>query len=431
MKQFAKKSTAILMAIILFLPLLSVYAVTDTPTLPIRDTFEAAGGTVAWDSENRRITATLAENTYVFYPNSARAYVNGEAFTLLNNVFIEDDRAFIHGADLENLLSQVAEATVQSGFASLPVVVGEGTAFPLDGILAMPADATGPVPGVVIVHGSGPSDMDGTLFENTPLRDIAEYLAANGIATIRYNKRTYSHGAALPEGFTVWEETMEDAILAAEILRAHPDIDSDRVFIIGHSLGGMLAPRIHGEGGNFAGLILLGGSPRFLPDISLTQSILTLEATAALMPEGAEKDELLATIQVLPDIWHEQFGAVLALPDEVTKVTPLPEFGVFAYYYVDLYRHPVADFLESALVPMLVLQAGNDMQILTDIDFALYQELLAGRTDVTFKLYEGLNHLFMPSTKTNILELMDEYAIPSHVDAQVLADIAAWILAQS
>jgi dienelactone hydrolase len=431
MKQFAKKSTAILMAIILFLPMLSVYAVTDTPTLPIRDTFEAAGGAVAWDSENRRITATLAENTYIFYPNSAQAYVNGEAIILLNNVFIEDDRAFIHGADLGNLLSQAAETTGQSGFASLSVVVGEGTAFPLDGILAMPTSVTGPVPGVVLVHGSGAADMNGTLFENTHLRDIGEYLAANGIATIRYNKRTYSHGAAMFGGFTVWEETMEDAILAAEILRAHPGIDSDRVFIIGHSLGGMLAPRIHAEGGNFAGLILLGGSPRFLGDIHLTQNILTLEATASLMPEGEEKDALLEAIEIMPAVWHEQFGAALALPDDVAKVTPLPDFGTSIYYYIDLYRNSIAGFLESATVPILVLHADNDFQVLTDIDFALYQELLADRDNVTFKLYDGLNHLFMPSTKTNILELMEEYAIPSHVDAQVLADIAAWILAQS
>jgi hypothetical protein len=169
----------------------------------------------------------------------------------------------------------VGEDVQSEGFTDIPVIVGEGTDFPLNGILSMPDNVSGKIPAVVLVHGSGPQDMDETIFENKPFRDIAEHLASNEIAVIRYDKRTFAHGAKAVQtfggGLSVWEETIEDAILAAEMLRSDPRIDENRVFIIGHSLGGMLAPRIHAEGGNFAGLILLAGSPRFLLDISKNQ----------------------------------------------------------------------------------------------------------------------------------------------------------------
>ena len=144
------------------------------------------------------------------------------------------------------------------GFTDYPIIIGEGTDFPLAGLLSMPNNAAGTVPAVVIVAGSGPHDMDASTV-GSPYRDIAEFLAANGIAVIRYDKRTFTHGERMVQelggSMTVWEESVEDAILAAELLRADSRIDENRVYIIGHSLGGMLAPRIHVAGGDFAGLI--------------------------------------------------------------------------------------------------------------------------------------------------------------------------------
>jgi len=264
--------------------------------------------------------------------------------------------------------------------------------------------------------------MDTTIFVNKPFRDLAEHLAANGIAVIRYDKRTFAHGARMGNDTTVWEETIEDAILAAEMLKSDPRIDEHRVFVLGHSLGGMLAPRIHAEGGDFAGLILFAGSPRFLIDISKMQNIFAIEA----MEEGEEKEAALAFMEE----WDDYYHAFLTLPDDEAKITLVPGWGTSAYYFKDLYENPAAAYIENITAPFLVLQGSNDLQILTDLDFGLYQELLAGRSNVTFKLYEGLNHLFMPSTIESIMELMDEYAIESQVDSHVLVDIVEWIRSQ-
>jgi len=449
MRKITKKAIALLLVAILLASNAAIVMSQTMEALPIRATFESQGGEVEWDGNYGRITANIVGVSIVFYVGSSQAYVNENAVTLQSAVFIENDRAFVCQVDLmyvSQLLAEViatpaeplaevittpteplAEAVERDGFTDYPIVVGAGTDFALDGILSMPTNAYEPVPAVVIVHGSGPGDMHGSIFDNKPYRDIADYLAANGIAVIRYNKRTHAHAASLPQGFTVWEEAIEDAILAAELLRADPRVDPERVYILGHSLGGMLAPRIHYMGGNFAGLILFAGSPRFLPEISLTQNLMMLQATAALM-EDDEREALLALLDSAQDLLQEQIAALLAIPDDMAKTLNLPDWGSSAYYMIDMYRNPAVAFLEAIDIPMLVMQGSNDLQVLVDIDFAMYKDLLSDRENVTFMLYEGLNHLFMPSSKTSILEMMDEYAIPAVVDAQVLTDIVVWVL---
>jgi dienelactone hydrolase len=303
----------------------------------------------------------------------------------------------------------------KDGYAEIPVTVGEGTEYPLNGMISMPNNAAGKVPAAVIVHGSGPLDMDGTVYANKPYREIADYLAENGVASIRYDKRTLTHGAKMDGSWTVMEEMVEDAVLAAEMLKVDPRIDGDRIFLIGHSMGGMLAPRIYAESGDYAGIIILAGSPRFLLDISKDQNIAYVNDNM----EGEERDAALAQIE---GAWDAQVNALVTLPDDTAKATPV-ESGASAYYFKDLYNNPASAYIENITAPFLVLQGSKDFQISPEKDFGLYGELLAGRQNAELKLYEGLNHLFMPSSTGN----SDEYQNEGHMDSQVLADITAWI----
>ena len=155
------------------------------------------------------------------------------------------------------------------------IVVGKDTKYPLKGILTLPDNITEPVPAVVLVHGSGSSNMDEKVGKITPFKDLAEGLAKQGIACVRYNKRSFSYGFKMVMDkkniVTVKEETIDDAIMAANLLKNDSRIDTSKVFIIGHSMGGMLAPRIDAEGGNFRGLILMAGSPLPMEKIMLIQ----------------------------------------------------------------------------------------------------------------------------------------------------------------
>lgn len=326
-------------------------------------------------------------------------------------------------SDIQETTGTVGETN--SSFISENIKIGAGTEWELAGILTLPENAGGKVPAVVLVQGSGPSDMDETIYENKPFREIAEYLSSNGIAVIRYNKRTYTYGAKMVKqlggSLTVNEETMEDAILATKILKSDPRIDENRVYILGHSLGGMLAPRIHNMGGDYAGLIIFAGSPRSLLEIIGDQQILQILETTA------DKDKE-AFITAAYESINKQMVDIANMPDDEAK-KQIDASGASLYYYKDLIINRAELYIKEIKVPMLIMQGKSDLQVFYDKDFELYKQLLNNRTDVTFKLYEGLNHIFMPSTVTKVSELLDEYKIKAHIDSQVLKDIADWIKA--
>lgn len=120
------------------------------------------------------------------------------------------------------------------------------------------------VPVVILVHGSGPSNMDEAIGPNAPFRDLAEGLSRRGVAVLRYDKRTFvcpQFFENAKEGYTYDDETVDDAISAVRLVKdslaKEKTIDPSRIYIVGHSMGGMLAPRIAERSGEVAGLVLL------------------------------------------------------------------------------------------------------------------------------------------------------------------------------
>ncbi|MDR0887625.1 MAG: alpha/beta fold hydrolase [Candidatus Methanoplasma sp.] len=297
------------------------------------------------------------------------------------------------------------------------IVVGSGTDYPLDGLLTLPDGSKEDLPAVVLVHGSGPQDLDERIGDNVPFRDIAEYLTDKGIAVLRYNKRTFVHGQKMVDegNITVENETIEDAILAADILRNDPRIDKNRIFILGHSMGAMLAPRIDAEGGNFSGLILLAGTLRTLREIIKEQGRAAVDSLS-----GSAK--VVAAQQVAAVA--SQLNNIDSLSDEEAKKTSLFG-GADAYYFKEMEAHPADGYLEKIDKPILVLHGEADFQVSVEKDFAGYRKLLGNRTNVTFKTYPKLSHLFTEAIAGN-----SDYKIPGKVDTTVLNDISEWVLSK-
>ena len=301
------------------------------------------------------------------------------------------------------------------------IVVGAGTRYPLKGCLTLPSDVSDPVPAVVFVHGSGSSNMDEKVGKLTPFRDLAHGLAAQGIASLRYDKRTYAHALKLLRDrsltVTVKEETVEDAILATELLRGDPRIDPANIFVIGHSMGAMLAPRIDKEGGNYRGLILLAGTPRRLEEVIIEQNNEVLAEMKGLLRRLVEKQ-----IRKLNDA----FEGLYEMSDEEAKKKKMGG-GVTLYYFKEMGEPPVEAYLKSLEKPILVMQGGKDFQVRADTDFRMYKEILADHSNATFILYENLNHAFVPSVYGSISKAKQEYAKEQHIGENVIADIARWI----
>jgi uncharacterized protein len=292
-------------------------------------------------------------------------------------------------------------------FTTLDVAVGPTS---LGGTLSLPK-ADGRVPAVVLIHGSGPGDRDESIGPNRPFRDLAEGLATRGVAALRYDKRPRVHPEQfIGTTFTVREETMDDVLAAVALLAARPDIDAGRIFIIGHSLGGMLAPRIAEAGHGIAGIVILAGATRPLPLILLEQ----VEYLATL--DGSPDD---ATRKRVDAVKLEVARAMAAKPDEAgPNILNAPPA-----YWADLNAYDSAATAARLSLPMLILQGGRDYQV-TGADLARFKTALAGHDDVTIREFPGLNHFFMAGAGKS---RPDEYERAGHVDAAVVDTIARFV----
>lgn len=302
------------------------------------------------------------------------------------------------------------------------IVIGAETKYPLHGILTLPNENSRLFPAVVLVHGSGPSNMDERIGNNYPFKDLAEGLSEKGIAVLRYDKRTFVYGKEMKNdpGITVTKETIEDAILAADLLRKDARIDSNKIFILGHSLGGMLAPRIDAEGGNFAGIIIMGGSPRKLEEILMDQNNVVLNSLNKFLKMIAKKQ--IAKLA-------SKFNNIYNLSDQEAKSIIVLGKHTRAYYFKEMGEHPSTNYLKALDKPILILQGDKDFHVSVERDFHGYKHILGDKPNATFKRYANLNHLFMPSVYGGeILKAKKEYKVPQHVDKQVINDISDWLL---
>jgi alpha-beta hydrolase superfamily lysophospholipase len=270
---------------------------------------------------------------------------------------------------------------------------------------------------VVLVAGSGPQDRDETIGPNAPLRDLAWGLASNGIAVLRYDKRTRAHGtemAAQVETVTVREEVTDDAIAAVELLRKTPGIDPGRVFLAGHSLGGYLAPRIAADAnGRLAGIALLEANAR--PLQRLVEDQLAYLASDA----GGADPTAKAMLAALP--------AQVALVEsaDLSPATPASSLplGIPAAYWLDLRSYDPATTARDLSIPVFITQGGRDYQV-PPAELAAWRTGLGDRAGVTVREYPSLNHLLLAGTGPG---RPAEYAQPGHVAPELVADLAAWV----
>lgn len=305
------------------------------------------------------------------------------------------------------------------------LIIGEGSEYPLDGVLTLPVskEENEKFPVVILVQGSGALDKDETIYATKPFLDIAKYLATQGIASVRFNKRTFQLKKEVAkhnkiEPITVKEEVIDDVLAAKKLIEEHPNIDNSNIFILGHSLGGMLAPRIDHEAGGFKGIIILAGSPRTLREIIIEQNNASIETLNSILQKIAKKQ-----IQKL----NETFDQLDTMSDEEAKKTKFVGKTTM-WYFKEMESFDTQKAIKEIKKPTLILQGSSDVQVSPEKDFELYKELGKDNEYITFKLYPNLNHLFMPAIYGSINKVKKEYSVESHIDLHVLVDISEFIV---
>ena len=300
-----------------------------------------------------------------------------------------------------------------STFTEREVVVGSGD-WTLPGTLTLP-NAASRAPAVILVHGSGPHDRDETVGPNKPFRDLAGGLATRGIAVLRYEKRARQHGAKMAalKGLTVKDETIDDVLAAAALLRRAPEVNPDAIYVLGHSLGGTVIPRVAAADRGLAGFIVLAGLTRPLVETIAAQVRYLAYADGTI--SETERRQITDVERIVQEVNKLQIGDV----GSGRMIAGAP-----AAYWLDLRGYDPAAAARSIDKRMLILQGERDYQVTME-DFKQWQAALKGRPAVSFKSYPSLNHLFMSGKGPS---LPDEYQRPGHVAEEVIADIASWIL---
>lgn len=286
--------------------------------------------------------------------------------------------------------------------------------YRLPGILTSPRDVRRP-PVAILVHGSGPNDKDETVGSTKIFRDLALGLTAQGIAVLRYDKRTRNYGKRMKEDLntiTVKEETMDDVLSAIRILKKDSTIDSTRIYLIGHSLGGMLLPRIAGQTKDVKGIILLAANARPIQELMLEQT------------------EYLSANDSASEVSKEDLDSMKNMVNKINSLTTADlkdTIGVFSIsnsYWLDLNKYDQVSTAAKLKLPMLILHGDRDYQV-TAQDFSLWKSGLKTSKYAKFKSYPDANHFFISGIGKS---LPGEYDQPGNVEKQVIDDISSFIL---
>lgn len=303
-----------------------------------------------------------------------------------------------------------ADYQAKSAWTESVVTVGNAP-YLLEGILTMPSGASesNPAPACVLVHDFGPMDRDMTVGNTKLFRDIAKQFAETGIATIRFDKRTFSYPDAKIE--TVGDEIISDALSAVALLKSNPAIQSDKMIVLGVGFGGMMAPRIVSESnGDCKGAIVIGSTTDRLINIVYQRE----KDSVSVMPEEEAK------------VVKNAVRNIEKMKEEVARELTL--FGKNGYYFWEAGQFDAVKYIRKARMPIFVAHGNGDTEIKLADGYEEYREALG--KDARFAVYRPfrrLNHLLMNDVSVNG-QGKAEYLAETTLDMQAGREMAQWIL---
>lgn len=297
-----------------------------------------------------------------------------------------------------------------SNFTESEITIGSGS-WELPATISIP-NGEGPFQSVVLVHGSGANDRDETIGPNKPFKDIAWGLASNNIIVLRYDKRTkvYPEETARDKNLTVKEEVVDDALEAVKLLQTYEKVNKNQIYVLGHSLGAMLAPQIATFEKNITGLIMLAAPARSLEDLMYNQTIYLSEL------DGVIDDNETLVINMTKDALEKIKSLNISEDEKVLTV--------YKAYWEYLNKYDQVNTADNLTIPILLLQGKRDYQVTYEEDYAIWTSTFKDNNNTLLKSYDLLNHLFIrgEGQPTNT-----EYMIQGHVSEDVIQDISSWI----
>ncbi|HEX8175939.1 MAG TPA: alpha/beta fold hydrolase [Pyrinomonadaceae bacterium] len=349
----------------------------------------------------------------------AMVYVPSQKFLAAR----EEYAAFIE--PLQNALAAKVKGTVPdysaptaAPFTAEEVSV-EAKGFKLAGTLLLPKTGKRPFPAVVMSTGSGQQERDSNipgLAGYRPFRQIAEYLAARGIAVLRADDRGVGNSGGRDTLNTVTTFDFADDVRAqVAYLRSRPDIDPSRIVVIGHSEGGVIAPLVAASDARLAGIVLMAGTAKTGEEVLRFQLNYATENNPRLSEEEKAKRRA------------ETEGFIRAIKEngDVSKY-PAMLRGLSSPWGRAFLTYDPLTTIRKVRQPMLILQGALDRQVTAEQARALEEAARkSGNKDVTVRLFPNLNHLFLPAKSGAETEYsgLETYSLSD----DVLQAIAGWL----
>jgi uncharacterized protein len=294
-------------------------------------------------------------------------------------------------------------APEEANFDAIDVSVPTDAGHQLAGTLTLPQGVNS-APGVVMITGSGAQDRDQAipfLPGYRPFRDIAHELSANGIAVLRLDDRGTGASTGIFSDATS-ADFADDMRAAVDFLRHHPSIDADRVGLIGHSEGGLIAPMIAADDPGIAAIVLIAGPAQTGRDIIRYQLRTSMDLDESLTP--VQRDSIFQV--------------------RMAELQETAERSVWLEYFLDY--DPLSTAHRVTTVPVFIVHGETDLQVTVDQAHDLATAFTeAGNPIVAVRTFPNINHLLLPDSDGR----PDRYAslVDRRVADVVLESLLDWL----
>jgi pimeloyl-ACP methyl ester carboxylesterase len=310
-------------------------------------------------------------------------------------------------------------------------VTFQSGAVTLAGTLTLPQNAAGPVPGVLLLAGSGPVDRN----ENAPgektdvLNTLAGALARAGIGSLRYDKRGIGKSGGT-YGTESFEDLVADAQAAFETLSTEPGIDPSRLFVLGHSEGGIIGPMLAAKDSDVKGLVLLA-APAHPLDWIIREQVEAIDTSAGMTQAQiqaalAGEDQYLAFVRGSHGNWSDYtFDELKQAMPWLTQEKATQLAATSLTWLRQEFAHNPLETIRQVTCPVLILQGEKDIQVPSSEAGLLASALKeAGNTSVTTDVLPDLNHLMRHQTEAPNLTYRH---LDEPVDPRVVQAVTQWI----
>lgn len=330
-----------------------------------------------------------------------------------------DQASYIQRFEIDTFSKQwfyVPEPLTNTNFTRKEVLIQPSYFTQLPGYVYIP-NASKKAPLVILVHGSGPHDRNGSMGKNKVYLDMALQLVQKGVSVLVYDKRTYVYQYRDPfplDSMDYYSETIDDAAEAFLVAKKIKEIDSNRIYIAGHSLGAMCGPLIAKKCKGLKGLILLAAPGRSLLEILPDQ----LDYIQSLATKENKEETEKMTNAIKWQIKNAQ------KPDLNLKSKVMLPFGAKPKYWLMDRNYKVLEEAKTLTLPIILIQGGRDYNV-TKKDFDLWNETMKGKSNFKSYWMENLDHLFFEGSG---MAKPEDVLKPNHVSKSVTNQMADFIL---